>query len=86
MILAEQSTDREIRSEQELAVTSEVGTSLPPIPPARRMELAESKVQNFVHFSRHKAKVAKGEGFDKNVLLSSRIAAVVRELIVVDSS
>jgi hypothetical protein len=47
VILVEQSPDKEIRSEQEPAVTSEVGTSLPPIPPARRTELVESKVQNF---------------------------------------
>ncbi|XP_059432882.1 transcription factor PIF1 isoform X1 [Corylus avellana] len=68
------------------AVTSEVWTSLPPIPPARRTELAESKAQNFVHFSRHKAKVAGGEGLDQNAPSSSRSAAVVRESTVVDSS
>jgi hypothetical protein len=47
VIPAKQSGDREIRSEQELAVTLEVGTSLSSIQPTRRMELAESKVQNF---------------------------------------
>jgi hypothetical protein len=47
MIPAEQSVDREIRSEQEPAMTLEVGTSLPPIPPTRRTELVESKMQNF---------------------------------------
>lgn len=68
------------------AVTSEVGTSLPPIPPTRRTELAESKVQNFMHFSRHKAKVAGGERLDQNAPSSSRSAAGVRESTVVDSS
>jgi hypothetical protein len=68
------------------AVTSEVGIALPPIPPARRTELAESKVQNFVHFSRHKAKVAGGERLDQNAPSSSRSPAVVRESTVVDSS
>jgi hypothetical protein len=53
---------------------SKVGTSLPPIPPARRTKLAKSKVQNFVHFSRHKAKVAGGEGLDENAPSSLRIA------------
>jgi hypothetical protein len=86
VISAEQSADREIQLEQELAVTSEVRTFLPPIPLARRMELVKSKVQNFVHFSRHKAKVAKGEGLDKNTPLSLRIAAVGRESTVVDLS
>ncbi|KAE8008738.1 hypothetical protein FH972_005226 [Carpinus fangiana] len=61
------------------AMTSEMGTSLPSIPLARRMELAKSKVQNFMHFSRHKAKVARGEGLDQNALVSSRSVAVVRE-------
>lgn len=68
------------------AVTSEVGTSLPPMPPTRRTELAESKVENFMHFSRHKAKVAGGERLDQNAPSSSRSAAGVRESTVVDSS
>jgi hypothetical protein len=45
----------------------------------RRTELAKSKVQNFVHFSRHKAKVAEAEGLDQNTPLSLRRVAVVRE-------
>ena len=62
-------------------MTSELGTFLLPILPTRRTELAKSKVQNFVHFSRHKAKVAEGEGLDQNTLLSSRSVTIVRESI-----
>jgi hypothetical protein len=56
------------------------------IPPARRTELKELKVQNFVHFSRHKAKVVGGERLDQNAPSSSRSLAVLRESMVVDSS
>jgi hypothetical protein len=78
VIPTEQSADKEIRSEQEPVVTSKVGTSLPPIPPMRRIELAKSKVQNFVI----ELKLIPLP----NVPSSSRIAAVVRESTVVDLS
>ncbi|KAE8022668.1 hypothetical protein FH972_008451 [Carpinus fangiana] len=53
VIPAEQSANREIRSEQEPAVTSEVGTSLLPIPPVRKTKLAELKK---TRGSRHRAR------------------------------
>jgi hypothetical protein len=78
VIPTEQSADREIRSEQEPVVTSKVGTSLPPIPPVRRIELAKSKLQNFI---------IELELIPlPNAPSSSSIATVVRESTVVDLS
>ncbi|KAG2712067.1 hypothetical protein I3760_04G107900 [Carya illinoinensis] len=65
-------------------VTGGVGTSRPPIPPGRRTDLADSNVQNFVHFSRPSGKLA--AGVDKTRPLSSKSKTVVRESTVVDSS
>ncbi|XP_017615087.1 transcription factor PIF1-like isoform X1 [Gossypium arboreum] len=59
-----------------LAVAS---ASRPPIPPSRRNELESTRIQNFVHFSRHKAvRVEQSK--------QSNSKSVVRELTVVDSS
>lgn len=44
-------------------------TSKPPIPPARTE--MDSKVQNFVLFSRHKARVESGQSTSKSVLMES---------------
>ncbi|MBA0758076.1 hypothetical protein Gotri_021102, partial [Gossypium trilobum] len=54
-------------------------SSRPPIPPSRRNELESTRIQNFVHFSRHKA--VRVEQFKQ-----SNSKSVVRELTVVDSS
>ncbi|XP_021907160.1 transcription factor PIF1-like isoform X1 [Carica papaya] len=62
-----------VRAAQVPAVAT---ASRPPIAPARKTEL-ETRVQNFAHFSRHKARV-------ESVPSSSK--SVVKELTVVDSS
>ncbi|KAB1210138.1 Transcription factor PIF1 [Morella rubra] len=68
----------------ELRPTVTAGASRPPIPPARRTELADSKGQNFVHFSRQKASF---DGrLDQTEPSSSKSMVVVRESTVVDSS
>ncbi|KAK6259810.1 hypothetical protein SCA6_014284 [Theobroma cacao] len=51
----------------------------PPIPPARRNELESTRIQNFVHFSRHKTARVEQSG-------PSNSKSVVRESTVVDSS
>ncbi|XVF21444.1 hypothetical protein REPUB_Repub12eG0091000 [Reevesia pubescens] len=53
--------------------------SRPPIPPTRRNELESTRIQNFVHFSRHKTARAEQSG-------PSNSKNVVRESTVVDSS
>ncbi|XP_018820336.1 transcription factor PIF1-like isoform X1 [Juglans regia] len=65
-------------------VTGGAGTSRPPIPPGRRTDLADSNVQNFMHFSRPKGRLA--AGVDSTRPPSSKSMAVVRESTVVDSS
>lgn len=51
----------------------------PPIPPTRRNELESTRIQNFVHFSRHKTARVEQSG-------PSNSKSVVRESTVVDSS
>ncbi|XP_022758596.1 transcription factor PIF1-like isoform X2 [Durio zibethinus] len=53
--------------------------SRPPIPPERRNELESTRIQNFVHFSRHKTARAEQSG-------PSNSKSLVRESTVVDSS
>ncbi|XP_042971576.1 transcription factor PIF1-like isoform X4 [Carya illinoinensis] len=66
------------------AVTVGVAASRPPIPPARMTELAGSKMQNLMHFSRQKARSI--GGVDQTEPSSSKSMVVVRESTVVDSS
>ncbi|KAI4349301.1 hypothetical protein L6164_009906 [Bauhinia variegata] len=49
----------------------------PPIPPTRRTEQVQTRIQNFAHFSKHNVRVQPGPSNSK---------AVVRESTVVDSS
>ncbi|TYI74115.1 hypothetical protein E1A91_D07G177400v1 [Gossypium mustelinum] len=63
----------------QVSASAVASASRPPIPPSRRNELESTRIQNFVHFSRHKA--VRVEQFKQ-----SNSKSVVRELTVVDSS
>ncbi|XVF32265.1 hypothetical protein REPUB_Repub17cG0067000 [Reevesia pubescens] len=60
-------------------VSAVASASRPPIPPARRNELESTRIQNFVHFSRHKTVRAEQSG-------PSNSKSVVMESTVIDSS
>ncbi|KAG8489061.1 hypothetical protein CXB51_017035 [Gossypium anomalum] len=63
----------------QVSASAVASASRPPIPPSRRNELESTRIQNFVHFSRHKAvRVEQSK--------QSNSKSVVRELTVVDSS
>ena len=63
----------------QVSASAVASASRPPIPPARRNELESTRIQNFVHFSRHKTARAEQSG-------PSNSKNVARESTVVDSS
>ncbi|XWS76142.1 hypothetical protein CRYUN_Cryun01aG0151300 [Craigia yunnanensis] len=63
----------------QVSASAVASASRPPIPPSRRNELESTRIQNFVHFSRHKTARAEQSG-------PSNSKNVVRESTVVDSS
>ncbi|XVE72814.1 hypothetical protein DITRI_Ditri11bG0068900 [Diplodiscus trichospermus] len=66
-------------SQVSASASAVASASRPPIPPTRRNELESTRIQNFVHFSRHKTARA-GQSAPSNS------KSVVRESTVVDSS
>ncbi|KAH1129880.1 hypothetical protein J1N35_001258 [Gossypium stocksii] len=68
-----------LRKVTQVSASAVASASRPPIPPSKRNELESTRIQNFVHFSRHKAvRVEQSK--------QSNSKSVVRELTVVDSS
>ncbi|KAK8489137.1 hypothetical protein V6N12_030624 [Hibiscus sabdariffa] len=63
----------------QFSASAVASASRPPIPPSRRNELESTRIQNFVHFSRHKAARAEQSA-------PSKFKSAVRETTVVDSS
>ncbi|GMI73521.1 phytochrome interacting factor 3-like 5, PHY-INTERACTING FACTOR 1 [Hibiscus trionum] len=63
----------------QFSASAVASASRPPIPPSRRNELESTRIQNFAHFSRHKA--ARAEQ-----LAPSNFKSAIRESTVVDSS